>query len=175
MLMVKTTEVKNGPSSRFGFLSVTSVVAVVVFSLAGIFSAETVSAASSFDGGAGTVGDPYQISTCVQLQDMQSYLASYFVLTVDFDCNATSGWNACAGFVPVGTSYFVPFAGGFNGANFTIDGLYINLPATDNVGLFGYVMSSTSRYIQNLKLSDVTIVGREGTGPLAGMLRNITV
>ncbi|HCC22403.1 hypothetical protein A2480_01230 [Candidatus Uhrbacteria bacterium RIFOXYC2_FULL_47_19] len=152
-------ELKVDSKNKLRFWSVTSVVAVILFSFLGIFHAETVLAAG-FAGGTGSVGDPYQISTCVQLQEMQNYRSSFFVLTGDIDCSATSGWNGGAGFVPVGSSYSVPFSGGFDGGNYTISDLYINLPATDNVGLFGYVMSSQNNYIKDLKLSNVTIIGK---------------
>src|SRR3989339_115018 len=146
-------------------------VGIVAFSL--FFVLFSHSASAAFDGGTGTVNDPYQISTCVQLQDMESGRSSYYVLNGDVDCSASSGWNGGAGFVPVGANYNAPFTGGFEGNNHTVSGLYINRPSTDNVGLFGYVMSSTSHYVQNLKLSDVAIVGRDQTGPLAGTFRSM--
>ncbi|MFH0951296.1 MAG: peptidase A26, partial [bacterium] len=108
----------------------------------------------AFAGGTGTSGDPYQITTCTELQDMGSYLTSFFILNNAIDCTDTSTWNAGAGFVPVGT-LATKFTGGFNGAGYVIDNLFISRSTTDYVGLFGYVDGTDVEYIKDVGLTDV--------------------
>jgi parallel beta-helix repeat protein len=43
--------------------------------------------------GAGTELDPYVITTCTQLQEMNNFLDADFVLGNDIDCEETEGWN----------------------------------------------------------------------------------
>ncbi|PIY63365.1 hypothetical protein COY93_00310, partial [Candidatus Uhrbacteria bacterium CG_4_10_14_0_8_um_filter_58_22] len=121
---------------------------------------------SGFAGGAGSSGDPYQISTCAQLQYMRSSLGSYYVLNGDIDCDVAP-YNTGAGFEPVGTSS-TRFTGGFNGGDFTIDGLFIFRPLTNYVGLFGYVDGTDVQSIHNVALSNANITGYSYTGPLVG-------
>ena len=60
---------------------------LLIFTLfaATIISFNTQTSASAFAGGAGTIGDPYQISNCTELQDMQSDLDAYYVLDNNID------------------------------------------------------------------------------------------
>jgi hypothetical protein len=46
-----------------------------------------------FAGGDGTELDPYQISTCQQLQNMNQHLDAYYILINNFDCTASETWN----------------------------------------------------------------------------------
>jgi peptidoglycan hydrolase-like protein with peptidoglycan-binding domain len=43
--------------------------------------------------GAGTSGDPYQITTCTQLQEMENNLHADYVLSNDIDCAESASWN----------------------------------------------------------------------------------
>ncbi|MFG1422819.1 MBG domain-containing protein [Roseixanthobacter liquoris] len=85
-----------------------------------------------------------------------------YALGNDIDASATAGWNAGAGFAPIGT-----FTGTFTGLNHVIDGLTINRPSTDSVGLFG---SATGVTISNVGLSNSRVTGRVGVGGLVGGL-----
>lgn len=118
-----------------------------------------------FDGGNGNPGNPYQISTLVQLQAMQDYPDSHFILTQDIDATETSGWNSGAGFVPVGSA-LEPFAGGFNGAGFEISNLFIDRPGEQNVGLFGSIAEGS--IIQNTILTGADLTGDGNVGALVG-------
>lgn len=118
-----------------------------------------------FDGGNGTIGNPYQISTLVQLQAMQDYPDAHFILTQNIDASETSGWNEGAGFIPVG-SEAEPFTGGFNGAGFAISNLFIDRPGEQNVGLFGNI--AVGAIVQNTLITDAEITGDENVGALAG-------
>lgn len=115
-------------------------------------------------GGAGTAASPYQIADAHGLQGMasSSLLASSFALTKAIDLSGTAGWNAGAGFVPIGTDgnsniwngtacaardgiASAGFTGVFDGGGYTLSGLSITRPSASYVGLFGYVRTATVR------------------------------
>ncbi|NPE29091.1 hypothetical protein HNV12_14225 [Methanococcoides sp. SA1] len=114
-----------------------------------------------FAGGNGTVGDPYQISTVDQLQNMSVYLSANYKLINDIDASGTTNWDSGAGFEPINK-----FAGTFDGQGHAINGLYINRPSTYHVGLFGYTLSSSK--INNVGLVDVNITAHDYVGSLVG-------
>jgi len=119
---------------------------------------------SAFTGrGDGSSGNPYQITSCVELQEMNNNLNAYYVLMTDIDCSDTGNWNSGAGFVPIGT-YSSPFTGTFDGQNHKITGLFINRPSAYYVGLFG----TSSNTIKNVGLVDVKITGSYYAGGLVG-------
>jgi len=70
-----------------------------------------------------------------------------------------------SGFAPVG-SMSSPFAGEFDGSNHMIKNLMINRPGTDNVGLFGYLVSGS--VVRNVGLEGGFISGKSSTGGLVG-------
>ena len=122
----------------------------------------------SYSGGDGTSGNPFQIANitdlgylCTQFYDW----AYYFIQTANIDATATSGWNSGLGFSPIGSD-LARFTGNYNGNYHTITGLYINRPATDNIGLFGYVAISGT--ISNVGLLNVAVTGKENVGGLVG-------
>ncbi len=90
----------------------------------------------TFAGGDGTIGDPYQVSDVDQLQDISSDLNAHYVLINDIDASATVGWNAGEGFEPMG-ELWNGFTGSLDGQGYNITDLFINLIATNYVGLFG--------------------------------------
>ncbi len=73
-------------------------------------------------------------------------------------------YNDGKGFSPIGNSGNY-FRGNYFGQNFVIDGLYINRPLEDNIGLFGYIAYSN---LENIRLSNANITGRNYVGGLAG-------
>ena len=111
------------------------------------------------------------IQNCLQLQDMNLHLDGNYILENDIDCasdtNNSSGalWNNGAGFAPIGNSS-TNFSGTFDGAGYTISGLYINRSTTSYVGLFGY--TSSTALIANLKITDANISGKDYVGGLIG-------
>lgn len=114
-----------------------------------------------FAGGEGTAGNPYQISTVEQLQNMSGYLSANYKLINDIDASGTINWNSGAGFEPINK-----FAGTFDGQGHVITGLYINRPSAYYVGLFGYTLSSSK--INNIGLVDVNITAHDHVGGLVG-------
>lgn len=103
--------------------------------------------------GSGTSEDPYIISDVDDLQAIESDLTAYYELANDIDASATSGWNAGAGFLPLG-QLGVDFTGSLNGRGYTISNLFINRP-TEYVGLF----LDNAGVIQRVGLVDCDITG----------------
>ncbi len=109
--------------------------------------------------GLGISTDPYMVFDVYGLQGMRTNLTNSYKLNNSIDASVTTGWNAGAGFVPVGTNV-TPYSGDFDGGGFTISNLFINSTTLTYVGLFGY---STSQ-IKNVTLSNVDITGVGITG-----------
>lgn len=126
---------------------------------------------SPFDGGEGSSGAPYQISTCAQLQDMEDDLTAYYEITGDIDCSATDPtdgaydadgpWSAGVGFIPIGST--TPFSGSLDGNSHSISGLF--------QGTSGYAgfFTELSGVVQDLTFSDVSISGLNNTGALVSV------
>lgn len=115
--------------------------------------------------GSGTLLDPYIISDVNDLQAMENDLTAYYELANDIDASATVGWNAGAGFAPVGDSVN-SFTGQLDGKGHTIDGLTINRPTTDGIGLIGY--RGNNVVLANIKMTNCSIIGQGDVGCLAG-------
>jgi len=119
--------------------------------------------------GSGTLADPYIIWDVNDLQDINLDLAAYYELGQDIDASATVGWHAGAGFIPINGG---GFTGHFDGKGYTISGLFINRPATDDVGLFDTANGAT---IQNVHLINCSVTGQDGIGGLVANCSNTPV
>jgi len=95
------------------------------------------------------------------LQSINIDLTGKYVLACDIDASITAGWNGGDGFDPLGDALTK-----FEGAGHQITNLYINRPATNNVGLFGYTETTSS--IANVSLRNMDITGAVSTGGLVG-------
>ncbi len=123
---------------------------------------------AQFAGGSGTSNDPWQISTPQQLDLVRNYLGSshaskHFILINDIDLN-TAPFNTDAGWIPIG-DFSYRFQGHFNGANYSINNLYINNPNLVYVGLFGVAMQAT---FENLVFENVNINAATYVAALVG-------
>ena len=107
------------------------------------------------------------ITDAYQLQLMFLNLGAIYSLANNIDATQTLNWNAGGGFAPIGISS--PFTGTFNGNSYTISNLFINLPTTDNVGLFGYTSGAT---IENVGLLNANVTGQNNVGALVGYNNN---
>lgn len=119
--------------------------------------------ASAFAGGDGSVGNPYQISTLQQLQNMNFDLSAHYILINDIDATPTSTWNSGEGWRPIG-NFTAPFTGTFDGSGYTIDGLYIN-NVESNQGMFGFVRGG---HIHDVGVTNASISGHTHSGILLG-------
>jgi hypothetical protein len=122
---------------------------------------------ADFAGGDGTEGNPYQISTAGELDNLRYHLGEpdqYFMLTNDVDLAAAFS-NEVSGWEPIGTVE-APFAGTLDGNGHVISNLFINRMGLDNVGLFG-VLDDGAR-ISNVGMNEVYVVGGSNVGGLVG-------
>jgi len=89
--------------------------------------------------GDGTVANPYQIHSLLDLQwlsEMSSSWDKHFIQTADIDASSASDLDEGAGFIPIG-NHDSNFTGSYNGNDYTIYNLYINRLADNYIGLFG--------------------------------------
>ena len=124
------------------------------------------SVSSNFSDGNGTEENPWQINSPEQLAFLAqqvnsgtSYTGEYFILTGDIDLNGKE-WT------PIGTSDDISFRGVFDGNSHLISNLYVNLPGTSGVGLFGHIYNAT---VKNLGITgNSSVTGKERAGGLVG-------
>lgn len=108
----------------------------------------------------------YNITNCLQLQNMRYDLDGDYTIANSFNCNDSNSFNDGDGFEPVGDSAD-PFTGSLDGAGFTIYGPSINREE-DNIGLFGVTKNAV---ISNLKLfNEASVIGQDYVGIVAGQM-----
>ena len=140
-----------------------SIIAVVILTL---FS--SISLAGTYSGGDGSAGNPFQISTVAEWEELMATSTDWdrqFILTADIDLAGVT-------LTPVG-NIDVQFKGICDGGGHKISNAVINQPNSDYTGLFGYV--SEGGQICNLGIEDVNITGRQYVGGLAGYNDNGTI
>jgi filamentous hemagglutinin family protein len=104
-------------------------------------------------------------TTGTDLQGINGNPSGHFALGSNIDASATSGWNAGAGFTPIGNSGSA-FTGTIEGLGHSVGNLTINRPTMNDVGLFGFI-SSTS-VIRDLGVTGGSVTGASDVGALAG-------
>lgn len=140
-------------------------------------SAQTAIAPSVGDGSS---SNPYEITTLENLYWISANTSvwdKHFIQTADIDASVTSTWSG-GGWIPIGkmnqdySTY--PFKGSYDGKNFTIKGLTINRPSSDDLctGLFGMALGAN---LQNIRLLGPNIYVNSYAGSLGGRLENCTV
>jgi hypothetical protein len=114
--------------------------------------------------GSGTSGDPYQITSWAELDDMRNHINSYYILmnnlssaTTGYDTYASSSANSGAGWIPLWTGSSTDF----NGQGYTISDLYINSNASRyGTGLWGGI----DGVIKNIGVINVNITSNDSYG-----------
>ncbi|MBN2728290.1 MAG: T9SS type A sorting domain-containing protein [Bacteroidales bacterium] len=115
--------------------------------------------------GDGSTGNPYQIATLenlVWLSQIDSVWDEHFIQTADIDADTLSAWS------PIGNNT-VKFSGSYDGQNYAISNMTINMPSSNYVGLFGYAWGTSNSnlaVIRNLKLIDFDVTGYDYTATL---------
>jgi hypothetical protein len=128
-------------------------------------------AIAAFSGnGTGAFDNPYNISNCTQLQEMENDLGANFSLINNINCSDTINWNSAQGFDPIGSSS-PKFVGSLNGNGYNITKLYVSRTTTYN-GLFGYLGSPAN--VSSLGLINASIKGGQYTGGLTGYMDTST-
>lgn len=144
------------------------IIFIVFFSLINLVNA--------FSGnGDGSEINPYLITNCSLLQEINLNLTAYYSVINNINCSETINWNSNEGFNPIGNiavdNYLGCFKGNFQGNNYKIYDLFINRNqhTNDCVGLFGCV--SDNGIINNVGIIKANITqntGGVGTGVLVG-------
>ena len=140
--------------------------------------------------GDGSEANPYQIASLENLYWITVYQSNnetdglYFIQTADIDASETINWFDGEGWEPIGENYefggplnksgilpaferdFYSFQGHYDGQGNKIDGLYINRPEGWGVGLFASI--SFGATVRNLGLTNITVIGDEYVGGIAG-------
>ena len=166
----------NGIISGRGFYLLLGVLVLAGRSLA-------VAQTAVLPSGTGTSADPYLISELGHLVWMGDTVASspgkYYTMTADIDASSTATWNdtgtstdTLEGFNPIGDATSA-FGGIFDGAGHTIAGPVIVRPATDYVGLFGFL--GTGGQVRNVQLVGGSSTGFSCVGSLVGANSQATV
>ena len=130
--------------------------------------------ANAFDGGNGTVHNPYRISNGGQMAlltgDVWSATSNqHFIITKDIYLNDISDDNWTKTAHNWERTNYNSFKGVLDGCGNTIYGLYINAPENNyNQGLFGNL--GVRALVQNLAFSHCDITGKGSVGTLAGFL-----
>jgi len=142
----------------------------------GVHTAFAQCTASLFAGGDGSAENPYQISNATQLQNLNECLGesnkNYYILNKDINLTSYllstgAGYNSGAGWQPIG-SRGNSFYGKFNGNGHKVSGLWINRPAADYVGLFGYASWAEIKNV-GVEIDDVNgVKGASYVGGLVG-------
>ena len=156
----------------------TGVIKIILTTIALLFAAG--SGYAQFSGGTGaTTLDPYLISTPEDLAELatdvnggNNYNGKFFKLTNDIDLTAYlssggAGYDGGAGWMPIG--YLTnQFNGSFDGDGYAIYGLTINRPATDFVGLFGFIGGSAVIHNLGINIGSGGVTGQNNVGGLVG-------
>ncbi|MBV1757024.1 MAG: S-layer homology domain-containing protein [Dethiosulfatibacter sp.] len=119
---------------------------------------------SEFAGGSGLEGDPYQVATAEQLNNVRNHLNAHFIQIGDIDLGV-SPWNEGEGWEPIGNN-INKFKGFYNGNAYDISYLFIDRPSEDYQGLFGYV--DRYAYIEKINLKNSYVSGDGKVGTLVG-------
>jgi filamentous hemagglutinin family protein len=121
-------------------------------------------------GGDGSVESPYTVTDVYGLQGIASLpLGDSYALGSDIDASGTATWNGGAGFVPIGNDLdesYTSFSGTFNGQGYTINGLTINRPSSEYIGLIGALNSGAT--VENVGVANVQVSGYFEVGGLVG-------
>jgi hypothetical protein len=151
---------------RLGFRSLLSTFLLVLTMFVPISSANAngcgTSAGGPFDGGDGSAGSPFLVSTASQLASIETNAcltnSYHFKQTADIDLSGVT-WT------PIGTSF--DFDGSYDGDFHTIS--YLSMSGATRVGLFGTISGAT---IENLRFTDISLSGSGYAGVVAAFTKN---
>jgi hypothetical protein len=117
----------------------------------------------------------YNISTLDELRwisENEEAWSLNYELDNDIYCQPTRIWNDSSGWMPI-----AKFSGVFEGYGFSLIGLYINRPQTNNIGFINHIYQNG--IIRNLNIIDADVCGCSYTGTIAaknmGIIQNCSV
>jgi filamentous hemagglutinin family protein len=116
--------------------------------------------------------NPWLLTDIYGVQGMATRLTEHYRLTSDIAAAGTASWNGGQGFRPIGTDTDTTrFTGSLDGDGRVINGLTINRPTQEHVGLFG--VTGTGSTISNIGLVGGSVTGNLFVGALAGSSRGV--
>lgn len=126
--------------------------------------------------GTGIEGDPYQITSWEQLNEIRNDEEfNYYILmnnltslTPGYDTYASNSANSGKGWIPIGTSSN-KFKGDFNGKDNYLKEIFINRKEESVIGLFSFTENSE---ISNLNLDSINMTGDNYIGGIIGYSKN---
>ena len=117
-------------------------------------------ASAGGSGGSGSEGDPWQIATLCQLQDIRSAPAAHYRLAGDIEAGQSRDWRDKEGFAPI-----ADFSGSLDGAGFQIFHLKVRSDELEEVGLFAQLRGGL---LQQVVLVNAQLWGSASMGALVG-------
>lgn len=137
-----------------------------LFAVSGMFSSLSAQD-DKFASGQGTYVDPFVIQTAEHLNNIRTNANAYFRLDNDIDLteflqDSKEGW------APIND-----FSGNIEGNHYSIKGLWINRPETDNQAFIAKIAGDTFAQITHLGLiidQEKGINGKDNVGGLVGMV-----
>ena len=161
----------GGGKTRSGLRSLMILSVVVLLTASVIVLSDDNNAAGAGDG---TAASPYIITDAAGLAQLAAEVnagdakaGKYYVLGNDIDLSTYGNWT------PIGTNATNSFKGTFDGAGYTISGLFINNASRDYAGLFGYVF--TGALIKDVFIKGASVTAKTYVGGLVGYLNNASV
>ena len=129
----------------------------------------------NFAGGTGSAEQPHEIADWYQLDSVRCFPEGHYRLIEELTAQ-TAGYaevagpeaNGGSGWSPVGDEQ-APFEGSFDGGHRRLQGLVIERPGADYVGLFGHLARGSR--VERLGVVDISVVGRVYVGGIAGYNR----
>ncbi|CAL7962348.1 exported hypothetical protein [Gammaproteobacteria bacterium] len=117
------------------------------------------------------------VNDIYDLQHIRAFLHGSYALSQNIDATVTRNWFNGKGFIPLASKDKwgeMPFSGNFDGNGHTIDGLYINRPDENEIGLFGRSQGREILHntIENLIIKNFEIIGNHYVGSLIGAAVN---
>ena len=110
--------------------------------------------------GSGSSGDPWQIATLCQLQDIRSAPTAHYRLAGDIEAGPSRNWRAGEGFAPI-----ADFSGSLDGAGYQIFHLMVRSDALEDVGMFAQLRGGL---LQQVVLVNAQLWGSANVGTLVG-------
>ncbi len=125
---------------------------------------------SIFCGGEGSTENPYLICNANQLNNIRNGMSLNYKINNNIDVNVHP-YNAGEGWEPIGTETD-RFTGTLDGNGKVINGIYINRPDQDYIGLFGYInaLPGNESWVRNLGINNINVTGNNFTGGLVGRI-----
>ena len=156
-------------------LNLRTVVVILVFLLVVAVCTSSVFATGIYEGGDGSEGNPFQINTPVQMNEIGQHSedwGSYFILTADIDLSGYTGTSF--NIIGIGDPC-TSFTGSFDGNGHTISNFTYTTTGTHFIGLFGWAGSGGE--IKDLGLTNVNVNAGTGwyVGGMVGYNNNGTV